>query len=198
MSLTTLAGLVDAIVIGASAGGVEALGQLLPALPRSLSVPIAVVLHLPPRRESLLVEVFAPKCACPVHEAVDKEPLIAGHIYFAPPDYHLLIDQGPQFALSLDPEVLFSRPSIDVLFESAADLYGSRVAAVILSGANEDGAEGVRAIRKAGGIIMVQEPSEATVTTMVDAAINAVDVDGVLTLSEMTKILQTLAAGARS
>lgn len=198
MTLSTLAGRIDAIVIGASAGGVEALGQLLPALPRSLSVPIAVVLHLPPQRPSLLVEVFAPKCLCPVQEAADKEPLRAGHIYFAPPDYHLLIDQGPQFALSADAEVLFSRPSIDVLFESAADLYGPRLAGVILSGANEDGADGVRAIHKAGGIIMVQEPGEASVRTMVDAALKAADVDGVLTLKEMTTLMQTLASGARS
>ena len=188
----SLNGRVDAVVIGASAGGVEALGQILPGLSQSLQVPIAIVLHLPPQRRSLLVDVFAPKCRCRVHEAQDKEPLQAGTVYFAPPDYHLLIDQGPQLALSADPEVNFSRPSIDVLFESAADIFQDRVAAVVLSGANHDGAQGVRAIQSSGGIVIVQQPDTAMARAMVDAALAAVRPDWVMTLTEIAAMLRTL------
>lgn len=192
MTALSLRGRIDAIVVGASAGGIEVLGQILPALPKSLSVPVVVVLHLPQQRPSLLVEVFAPKCQCTVREVEDKAPLSAGTIYFAPPDYHVLIDQGPQLALSADPEVNFSRPSIDVLFESAADVYGARLAAVVLSGANSDGADGVRAIRRAGGVVIVQCPDTAMARPMVDAAIAAVRVDAVMTAAEIAATLGEL------
>ena len=112
---------VEALVIGASAGGVEALLTLLPALPATFPAAVFVVLHLPRERPSLLVDIFRPKCALPVAEAQDKEPVRPGHIYFAPPDYHLLVEKGGEMSLSDDELVNFSRPSIDVLFESAAD-----------------------------------------------------------------------------
>lgn len=196
MSVLALNGRVDAVVIGASAGGVEALGQILPAFSASLTVPVVVVLHLPQQRPSLLVEVFAPKCRCAVLEAQDKEPLKAGTVYFAPPDYHLLVDQGPQLALSADPEVNFSRPSIDVLFESAADVFGERLAAVVLSGANSDGAEGVRAVDRTGGVVIVQRPDTAMARAMVDAAIAAAQPDAVLTVAEIAELLSTLNGAA--
>lgn len=192
MTGLSLKGRVDAVVVGASAGGVEVLGQILPGLPPSLAVPIVVVLHLPQQRPSLLVDVFAPKCQCEVREVQDKDPLLPGTIYFAPPDYHLLIDQGPQLALSADPEVNFSRPSIDVLFESAADVFGARLAAIVLSGANNDGASGVRAVRQAGGVVIVQCPDTASAKPMVDAAIAAVRVDAVMTAAEIAATLGTL------
>lgn len=196
MSALVINGRVDAVVIGASAGGVEALGQILPAFSASLTVPVVVVLHLPQQRPSLLVEVFTPKCRCAVVEAQDKEPLKAGTVYFAPPDYHLLVDQGPQLALSADPEVNFSRPSIDVLFESAADVFGERLAAVVLSGANSDGAEGVRAVRRAGGVVIVQQPDTAMARAMVDAAIAAAHPDAVLTVAGIAASLSTLNGAA--
>lgn len=197
MSGDTLYGRVDAVVIGASAGGVEALGHILPGLPRALPVPVAVVLHLPQRRPSLLVNVFAPKCQCAVREAQDKEPLIPGTVYFAPPDYHLLVDHGPQLALSADPEVNYSRPSIDVLFESASDVYRDRLAAVVLSGANNDGAAGARTVQRSGGVVIVQAPDTAQTRAMVDATMAAVRPDWVLTVAGIGALLRSL-AGAPS
>ncbi|AKQ65088.1 Chemotaxis response regulator protein-glutamate methylesterase CheB [Myxococcus hansupus] len=166
-----LAGRIDAVVVGASAGGVEALGTLLPALPRGFRPAVLVVLHQPRERRSLLVDIFSSRCALPVQEAQDKEPAQPGTIYFAPPDYHLLVDDGPSLALSADEPVLFSRPSIDVLFESAADTYGHRLAGLILTGANSDGARGLAAVREAGGVTLVQRPDTAMVATMPTAAL---------------------------
>jgi two-component system chemotaxis response regulator CheB len=169
----SLQGSISAVVFGASAGGIEALSMLLAALPAELPAAVMGVLHLPRDRPSLLVEIFAPMCALPVQEAQDKEHIKPGHVYFAPSDYHLLVDTGPSLALSIDEPVNFSRPSIDVLFESAADAYGSRVAGVVLSGANTDGASGLRAIAAAGGVTIVQSPATAEAPTMPEAALQA-------------------------
>jgi two-component system chemotaxis response regulator CheB len=186
---------IEVVVIGASAGGVEALSVLLPALPAGLRVPVLAVLHLPRERPSLLVDVFGPKCAVPVREAVDKEPIAAGTIYFAPPDYHLLVDEGPIVALSDDEPVHHSRPSVDVLFESAADAYGAGVLAILLTGGNEDGAAGLAAVRKAGGIVVVQDPEEAYAPTMVAAALARGPVHHCLRLQDIAELLSGLAAG---
>ena len=142
------AGRIEAIAVGTSAGGVEALSILLPALPSNLAAAVFIVVHLPRERPSLLVEIFQPRCGLPVREAEDKGIVEPGTIYFAPPDYHLLIDKGPQLALSADEPVHYCRPSVDVLFESAADVYGERLLGIILTGANEDGASGLAAIRR--------------------------------------------------
>ena len=144
---------------------------LLPALPAGLRAAVIVVLHLPRDRRSLLVDIFRDRCALPVQEAEDQQPLLAGHLYFAPPDYHLLVDTGPRLALSIDPPVFFSRPSIDVLFLSAADRYGRRLLGVLLSGANEDGADGLAAIHAVGGRALVQAPATAFMPTMPEAAL---------------------------
>ena len=183
----------DAICIGASAGGVEALGVLLPALPERLSACVLVVLHLPRDRPSLLVEIFSGKCALPVREAQDKEPPSAGTVYFAPPDYHLLVDTGPRLALSLDPPVRFSRPSIDVLFESAADVWRERLLGIVLTGANSDGADGLAAVRRLGGRTLVQSPDEAQVPAMPEAALRRVPEARVATLAQMSRHLAALA-----
>ena len=151
----------EAVVVGASVGAVEALSIILPALPESASAPIVVVVHVPPRQPSLLVELFSPKCRLPVREAWDKQHVAPGTIWFAPPDYHLLIEDDGHFALSLEDYVNFSRPSIDVLFESAARVYASGLIGVVLSGASGDGALGAQAIRRAGGRVAVQDPSTA-------------------------------------
>jgi two-component system chemotaxis response regulator CheB len=184
----------EAVVIGTSAGGVEALLVLLPALPAGLRAPVFVVLHLPRERPSLLVDIFGPKCAVPVREAVDKEPIAAGTVYFAPPDYHLLIDDGPTIALSDDEPVHHSRPSVDVLFESAADAFGPGALAILLTGANEDGAAGVAAIRDAGGVVVVQDPEEAYAPAMVAAALARGPVHHRLRLADIARLLRGLAA----
>lgn len=187
-----LKGRVDGIVIGASAGGIEALGVLLPALPKRLQVSVFVVLHIPRERPSLLVDIFKPKCGMAVQEAQDKEPAEPSTIYFAPPDYHLLIDKGPQLSLSADELVNFSRPSIDVLFESAADVYRKRLLGIVLSGGNDDGAAGLQAIGKAGGITVVQQPDTAQVSAMPLAAIRRGGVEYVLSLPEIADLLKSL------
>jgi two-component system chemotaxis response regulator CheB len=187
---------IDAIVIGTSAGGVEALSTVLPALPAGVRTPVFVVLHLPREKPSLLVDIFTPKCALPIREAEDKEPIEPGTVYFAPPDYHLLIDEGPALALSADDAVHFSRPSIDVLFESAAEMYGARLLGIILTGASEDGASGLDAIRRAGGCTVVQQPETAQVALMTEAALRRGPADFVLPLERIAELLRTLDRGA--
>jgi two-component system chemotaxis response regulator CheB len=187
-----LSGRIDAVVIGASAGGVEALTTLLPALAPGLLPPVFIVVHLPRDKPSVLAELFAPKCAVPVREAEDKEAVAPGTIYFAPNNYHLLVDDGPQLSLSADDPVHHSRPSADVLFESAAEIYGSRLLGVILSGANEDGAAGLAAIHDAGGVTVVQSPETARAPNMALSALKLRPAHGVLPLNEIAQILRTL------
>jgi two-component system, chemotaxis family, protein-glutamate methylesterase/glutaminase len=188
-----LRGRIDAIVIGASAGGVDALSVILPALPPGLRASLFIVLHLPRERPSLLADIFASKCALQVKEAEDKMRVEPGTVYFAPPDYHLLIDKGPQLALSIDELVHFSRPSIDVLFESAADIYAERLMGIILTGANADGTAGLAAIHRSGGVTIVQEPDSAQVPLMVLSALARTPVDFVMPLKDIAVLLQTLA-----
>ncbi len=183
---------VEAIVVGTSAGGVDALSVLLPALPPDLQVPVLIVLHLPRDRPSRLVEIFAPRCALAVREAEDKAPVVPGTVYFAPPDYHLLLDAGPSLALSADEPVHFSRPSIDVLFESAADVYGKGLVAIILTGASQDGAAGLDAVRRVGGCTIVQRPDTAQAPLMTEAALARGPVDFVLPLEAIANLLRTL------
>jgi two-component system chemotaxis response regulator CheB len=188
----SLRGRVDAVVIGTSAGGVEALAVLLPSLPVGITEPIFIVLHLPRDRPSVLVDIFRSRCALRVEEAEDKMPVQSGTIYFAPPDYHLLLDKGPQLSLSADDPVHFSRPSIDVLFESAADVYRERLLGIILTGANEDGSNGLAAVHDAGGVTVVQDPASAQSPFMAESALRRTPVDHVLTLSEIASLLATL------
>jgi two-component system, chemotaxis family, protein-glutamate methylesterase/glutaminase len=182
---------IDAVAIGASAGGVDVLSVLLSSLPASCRASFIIVLHIPRERPSLLPDVFGARCALPVREAEDKEPVQPGTVYFAPPDYHLLLDRGPAFALSSDEPVHFSRPSIDVLFDSAADIYGERLLGLILTGANQDGAEGLAAIGRAGGRTVVQEPAGAAVPFLPEAALQAGPVDFVLSLAQLQEMFAT-------
>jgi two-component system chemotaxis response regulator CheB len=176
---------IQAVVIGASAGAVEALGILLPALPATLRVPVIIVVHVPANRHSLLAELFGPKCALPVREAEDKLPVSNGTIWFAPPGYHLLIERDHSFALSVDEPVNYSRPSIDVLFESAADVYKDRLLALMLTGANHDGAAGSAAVHAAGGLVAVQDPATASASAMPTFSIERSPPDFVGSLSEL-------------
>jgi two-component system chemotaxis response regulator CheB len=191
--VAALRGRIDAVVIGTSAGGVEALSILLPALPAGLRTPLFIVLHLPRERPSLLADIFTRKCALKVKEAEDKMRVEPGTVYFAPPDYHLLLDEGPQLALSIDELVHFSRPSIDVLFESAADMYAERLMGIILTGANDDGTVGLAAVHRAGGVTVVQEPESALAPLMALSALKRTPADFVLPLTEIAALLQGLA-----
>jgi two-component system chemotaxis response regulator CheB len=187
-----LRGRIEAIVIGASAGGVEALGLILPALPAKFKPALLIVLHLPRERPSLLVEIYEKRCALPIREAEDKEPIEPGTVYFAPPDYHMLVERNRQIALSTDEPVHYSRPSVDVLFESAADVFGNRLLGVILTGANEDGASGLHAIHRAGGVTVVQQPDSAKVPLMVVSALQRHPADFVLSLPQIAALLAGL------
>jgi len=161
------------VVVGGSAGAVEVLQRLTSPLTTSFTPAMVVVLHMPPGSRGMLHELLAGPSRPPMKVAEDKEPITPGSIYFATPGYHLLVEAGGSFALSLDELVHFSRPSIDVLFETAAETYGDRVLGVILSGANSDGADGLRAIAEAGGATVVQQPASAEVPTMPEAALKA-------------------------
>lgn len=161
----------EAVVIGASAGAVQALSVILPALPVDFQLPIIIVVHIPSDKRSILAELFQAKCKLEVQEAEDKLPIRNGTIYFAPADYHLLIETDKTLSLSSDEPVLFSRPSIDVLFESASDVYGPSLIAIVLSGANHDGASGLKTVVQAGGIALVQDPDTAFASAMPEAAI---------------------------
>jgi two-component system chemotaxis response regulator CheB len=183
---------VSAVAVGTSAGGVEALSAVLPALPAGLAVPVFVVLHVPGDRPSHMAEILRPKCRVPVVEAEDKAPAAPGCVYLAPPDYHLLVEAGPSLALSADEPVHFSRPSIDVLFESAADVYGAGLLGIILTGSSQDGALGLHAVQRAGGTTVVQDPRDARAPLMTEAALRLTTVDLMLTLDGIADLLQTL------
>jgi two-component system chemotaxis response regulator CheB len=158
--------MIEAVVIGGSAGCVDALVELLPALPRGYRLPVFCILHLPADRESRLVEIFGGRLPVPVREAADKEEIVPGTVYFAGPGYHLSVERDFTFSLSCEPPVAFARPAIDVLMESAADAYGPGLAGILLTGANHDGAEGMAAIHAGGGFTVVQDPEDAQVPTM--------------------------------
>ena len=182
----------EMVAIGASAGGVDALLTLFDGLQPPLRAPVLVVLHLPESQESRLVEVFATRLRVPLEEARPHGPVQPGHIYFAPPGYHLLLESDRSFSLSCDPPVLFSRPSIDVLFESCAEAVGEGLAALLLTGANEDGARGMARIQDAGGLTAVQDPAEAAHSTMPAAALRLAQPDFVLPLAMLRALLHTV------
>ncbi|MCG2659761.1 MAG: chemotaxis protein CheB [Kiritimatiellae bacterium] len=183
------------IVIGGSQGGLKALEAILPALPAAFPLPVVAVLHRMPLEEDRLVPLLQRICLLPVVEAEDKTQIEAGKVAIAPADYHLLVENGA-FVLSIDESVQYSRPSIDVLFESAADAYGEGVTAVLLTGANEDGARGMAAVKKAGGVTIAQDPETAEAPKMPQAAIDAGAADRVLSLQEIVEFLAALASSS--
>ncbi|WP_377702446.1 chemotaxis protein CheB [Pseudoduganella sp. UC29_71] len=182
----------EAVVIGASAGGVSALLELLPGLPAGAPLPIVVVVHMMQGRHSQLAEVFAQRMAMAVEEAQDKQPVAAGTVYFAPSGYHLSVESERCFSLSCEPPHNFSRPAIDFIMASAADVYGAALVGILLTGANNDGAAGLAAIGEAGGLTVVQDPVEAQVDVMPRAAIRARAPDLVLPLRDIRSLLALL------
>jgi two-component system chemotaxis response regulator CheB len=183
---------IAAVAIGASAGGIDALLQILRGLPPGFSLPIVVVLHLPEDRNSRLVEVFRAHVALPVVEALDKCRIEPGTLYFACAGYHLSIEQDLSFSLSCEAPLHYSRPSVDILMESAADAYGERLLGIVLSGANHDGAAGLAHIKRMGGLTVVQNPEQAQAAAMPRAAIDLTQPDLVLPLQEIHSLLLTV------
>lgn len=184
--------MIEAVVIGASAGGVHALLRLLSGLPDHFRLPVVAVLHLPEGRDSQLVELFRNRLSIAVREAADKEKIAAATLYFAGPGYHLSVEMDRSFSLSCEAPVHYSRPSIDVLMESAADAYGPSLAGIVLTGANFDGAAGLAKIQQRGGLTVVQDPAEAEVSTMPEAAIRKLRPNLILTLDGIHSLLLKL------
>lgn len=179
----------EVIVIGASAGAIAALSAILPTLPTDFPLPVLVVVHLPPDGRSSIAQLFASQCRVVVKDAEDKEEIRGGTVYFAPPDHHLLVDPDLRTSLSRDEAVLYSRPSIDVLFTSAADAYGDGVLGIMLSGANNDGSAGLQAVIAAGGNGLVQDPATAEAYAMPRAALEASPTAHALPLSAIAAVL---------
>ncbi|GGE63498.1 chemotaxis protein CheB [Massilia psychrophila] len=182
----------QALIVAGSAGGVEALMTLLSAVPSGLQVPVICMLHLPANRDSRLADLFDERLPVPVREAADKQAIAAGTVYFAGSGYHLSVEQDRSFSLSCEAPVHFARPAIDVLMTSAADAYGDELAAILLTGANRDGAAGMAYVHAKGGLTVVQEPLDAQVATMPQAAIDACAPDLVLPLAAIRELLQLL------
>jgi two-component system chemotaxis response regulator CheB len=189
------AGGYEIVVVGTSWGGLAALRGLVAGLPRDFALPIAVVQHRHKDSDRLLVQLLQERTALTVCEVEDKQPILPGFLFIAPPDYHLLVERD-HFSLSIDAPVRYSRPSIDVAFTSAADSYGPRAVGIVLTGANADGAEGLARIAERGGLAVVQSPSTAESPTMPRAALDAVPSAKVLPIPAITDLLATLPAGA--
>jgi two-component system chemotaxis response regulator CheB len=180
------------VCIGASWGGLKAVGQVLADLPAELDLPIAIAQHRhPDSQEGTLAELLAAQTDRTVLDVEDKMAIEPGYVYIAPPNYHLLVERG-SFALSVDERIRFARPSIDVLFETAAHAYGAGVIGIILTGANDDGAHGLARIKKVGGVALIQDPLGAARRTMPDAAIAATVADAILPLDAIGKFVYGL------
>ena len=175
----------DAVTVGCSSGGLNALGDFLPRFPGDFPVPIVVVQHRTKDADGFMVEFLNDLCQLLVKEAEDKEFLSAGTVYVAPANYHLLLESDGSFSLDCDAEVRYSRPSIDVFFQSAADAFSKRLIAIILTGGNEDGRDGIRYIKSCGGITMAQDPALSEVDIMPRAAVESGAVDKIGSLSQL-------------
>lgn len=184
----------DVLVLGCSAGGLRALHILLAGLDARLTLPVVAVCHTGSDDVSLLCELLNRSSTLPVHEAAERTTPQAGQVYLAPSGYHLLLGGDGRFALSVDPRVGFARPSIDVLFESAANAHGARCAGLVMTGANSDGAMGLACIRARGGLGLVQDPAEAEVSVMPAAALAQAGADHCLPLAQLAPLLNRLFA----
>lgn len=181
------------VAVGASLGGLDAVQTLLAGLPGDLRCPLAIVQHRASQVDGHLVQLLNRHSKLLVIEPDDKTSIVAGHVYLAPPGYHMIIERG-YLSLSLDPPVLFARPSIDVLLESAADSYGEGVVAVVLTGSNDDGAFGAAAVKRAGGRVVVQDPATARAPAGPLAVMGRTVVDAVVPIEEMAALLVALCA----
>ena len=178
-----------AIVMGASAGGLEVYRDILGSLSEDFPLPIVIAQHLSQHEDSYLPEYLDRICNLKVKEALDKDPIMPGMIYVSPPGYHILVDEGEKIALSVEERVNFSRPSIDLLFESASDVYGMDLVGILLTGANRDGAKGLRKIHLNKGLCIVQSPETAVAPEMPEAALKITDVDYIMTVDQIIKFM---------
>lgn len=182
----------ECIVIGVSAGGMTAMQQILPFLPKDFPLPIIIVQHLHPHQSNYHIQFFNKKCKIPVKEAQEKENIRPGIIYFAPANYHLLVEYDRTFSLSVDRKVNYSRPSIDVLIESAIEVYRNKLIGIILTGANNDGAKALMTLTLSGGCSIVQNPKTAEVDAMPKNAINLLKPSHIFDLKEIKDFLLSI------
>ncbi|GLI39982.1 chemotaxis protein CheB [Geobacter hydrogenophilus] len=182
-----------AVVVGVSSGGVEALKQVIGSLPGDFPLPVMVVAHISPEADNGLALLLDDLCAIRVKEADELEKAAAGTVFLAPPNYHLQVEKDATLSLSVDPPVRFARPSVDVLFEAAADAFGPALIGVVMTGAGCDGSEGLRRIKEAGGIAVVQDPAGAVADAMPRSAIEAVVPDYIVPLERIAPLLVRLA-----
>lgn len=181
-----------AVVMGVSFGGLSALKTIIPQLPADFPVPIMVVQHHDRHADDFLASFLNNLSALQVKVAEEKEKATGGFVYLAPANYHLLVEDDTTLSLSLDEKINYARPSVDVLFESAADVYGARLIGIILTGANKDGSKGLRCIQKCGGLTIVQDPVTAEAANMPEAAIAATTVDHIVDLNAVAPLLISL------
>lgn len=186
----------QAVAIGVSTGGVQALKSLFGQLPADFSLPVLVVQHISPEAGNGMARLLDDLCAIRVKEADEHDALLPGTVYLAPPNYHLLVEREGTLALSADAPVSYARPSVDVLFESAAAVFGPGLIGVVLTGANHDGGHGAQAIKRRGGVVIVQDPTDAAARQMPESALAAAD--HVLPLDGMAALLLRLAADGQS
>jgi two-component system, chemotaxis family, protein-glutamate methylesterase/glutaminase len=180
------------LIIGGSAGSLEVLLSILPGLQPLPGYAVVIVVHRKNSEDNTLEELFAIKSAIPVSEVEDKTPLMPGFMYIAPSGYHLLFECNGELSLDLSEKIHYSRPSIDVAFESAAQVFGSHLTAILLSGANADGAQGLVAVKDSGGTTVVQDPDTADMPTMPQSALDAVVPDFVLKTRQMLPFINSL------
>lgn len=187
----------EAVVIGGSAGSWGILTDLLSSLPGDYPLPVLIVLHVHPEQDEHFAAHFSRSCALRVRQAQDKDPIRLGEVTFAPPDFHLLVEWDKSISLSADAKVSFSRPSIDVLFESAGAVYGPGLAGILLSGASRDGTAGIRRINELGGLTVVQAPQTAEHALMPLSALEAASPTLVLSPKDLGTLVQRLPIGAQ-
>jgi len=178
-----------AVVIGVSTGGVTALKIILGALPARFPLPILIVSHIAPDSDDCLAVLLDTLCAIRVKEADEQENIVPGTIYLAPANYHLLVERGGTLAFSVDQPVNCARPSVDVLFESAAEAYGAELIGIILTGAGNDGSQGLLKIKNSGGLAIVQDPADAEMDSMPKNALQLLKADHVVPLTEIPTLL---------
>lgn len=192
MDRKTLSQGCDFIAMGCSVGGIEALRFLLAGLPSDFSVPIGIVQHRSPDSDAMMIRCFKDVCQLKVIEPDDKEPIVAGCVYFAPANYHMLVGEDQCFHLNVDEPVQYSRPSIDVFFTSAALVFQNHLVGIVMSGANSDGAEGLKQIKLNGGVTIVQDPQTAYEKIMPAAAQAGHQVDYTIDLFKIQKLIYSL------
>lgn len=181
----------DIVVIGASAGGLDAFRKILSKLDENIKTPIVIVQHMGADSRDSILNLFKKYSTIPIVEPLDKDYILENKIYLAPADYHIIIEHDKSISLNLGPKENFCRPSIDVLFETAAETYFEKTLGIILTGANNDGAKGCRRIKECSGYVIAQDPNESTISIMPQSAIDTGCVDKILTVEEIVVILNS-------